>query len=65
MDALIGKRVTVVEEITAQKLGKVKIGSEIWKAFSEDESISFKKGDSVTVVSVDGAKVKVKMSASD
>jgi len=65
VDALIGKRVTVVEEITAQKLGKVKIGSEIWKAFSEDESISFKKGDSVTVVSVDGAKVKVKMSASD
>lgn len=64
VDALIGRKVQVVAKITPEKNGKVKIGSEVWTAVSENLSESFNEGDFVTVASVDGAKVIVKSSAS-
>ncbi|HOB72465.1 MAG TPA: NfeD family protein [bacterium] len=65
VDALIGRKVQVVSKITTEKNGKVKIGSEVWTAISENRSESFNEGAFVTVASVDGAKVIVKSSASE
>ncbi|HSW59949.1 MAG TPA: NfeD family protein [bacterium] len=64
IDALIGKKVTVVAKITPEKNGKVKIGSEVWTAVTENRSESFSVGDFVTVSSIDGSKVLVKSSVS-
>lgn len=60
VDALIGKKVPVVLKISAGNPGKVKIGSEVWKALPADENEIFNEGDFVIVSSIDGAKVIVK-----
>lgn len=65
VDALIGKRVKVIEAIKPEKQGKVKIGSEVWKAVAKDETCSFKEGEFVTIASIDGAKVVVKSAQPD
>ena len=64
VDAMIGKRVKVIEAVTPEKPGKVKIGSEVWKAVGSEGTLSFKEGEFVVIVSVDGAKVIVKSSVS-
>lgn len=60
VDALIGKKVPVVKKIDADSTGKVKIGSEVWKALPEKEGSIFNEGDIVVVTAVDGAKVIVR-----
>lgn len=64
IDALIGRKVAVIEKISPEKNGKVKIGSEVWKAVSENGTDSFKEGEFVAIASIDGAKVIVKSSVS-
>lgn len=39
MDAIIGRNVSVIEEITANKPGRVKIDGDIWQAVSTDGQI--------------------------
>lgn len=60
VDAMIGKRVKVADDITFENPGKVKIGSEIWRAVPDNDDETFKRGEIVMVVSVEGAKVTVK-----
>ncbi|MGI6394953.1 MAG: NfeD family protein [bacterium] len=59
VDAMIGRKVQVIVEITPQKNGKVKIGSEVWTALAKESSESFADGDFVVISSIDGAKVIV------
>lgn len=61
VDALIGKKVPVVANITIENHGKVKIGSEVWKAVSA-KGKSFNVGDFVIISSIDGSKVIVESS---
>jgi membrane protein implicated in regulation of membrane protease activity len=58
-DALIGRKVSVITEISYTKPGRVKIGGETWKALVEQEDQVFSEGSVVTVKKVDGAKVIV------
>lgn len=62
VDALIGKKVPVIQKITPENPGKVKIGSEVWKALPADEG-TYNEGDFVIVSEIDGAKVIVKHSS--
>jgi len=58
-DALIGRKVTVITEISSTGSGRVKIGGETWKAIPEKDEDVFLEGSIVTVKKVDGAKVIV------
>lgn len=60
VDAMIGKKVKVVSEITFGNPGKIKIGSEVWKAVTKNENEIFKNGEIVVIASVEGATVTVK-----
>lgn len=57
VDELIGKQALVLEKITPQKSGIVKVLSEVWLAKSKD---TFEKGEKAIVVTVDGTKLVVK-----
>ncbi len=57
VDSLIGASAVVVEAITSQVPGKIKIAGEIWLAVC-DESVDI--GQTVVIVSVDGTKLIVK-----
>jgi len=54
VDALIGQKATVVEEVTADA-GRVKIGGEIWSAQLEDAWDPLSEGSTGTVVAIRGA----------
>ncbi len=54
VDALIGQKATVVEEVTADA-GRVKIGGEIWSAQLEDAWDPLAAGSTGTVVEIRGA----------
>ncbi|HNW81297.1 MAG TPA: NfeD family protein [bacterium] len=62
VDALIGRKVPVVVNISAENPGKVKIGSEVWKAIPAKEGDNFNAGEFVIISSIDGSKVIVKSS---
>jgi len=58
--ALIGKKVKVIERINGiLDPGKVKIGSEIWKALPKDEAMILEVDEIVEIIEVNGAKVIV------
>ena len=58
--ALIGKKVKITKQINGSaNPGKVKIGSEIWKALPKDESSVYNIDETVEIVEVNGAKVTV------
>ncbi len=59
VDSLIGMKTQVLEEISADKPGKVKLEGEIWSAVSKDDR-KISKDENVEVVSVDGTKLIVK-----
>lgn len=60
VDSLIGMKTQVLEDISAENPGKIKIEGEIWSAVSSTgEKIS--KSETVEVVSVDGTKLVVKI----
>lgn len=56
IDKLIGKTGHVLEKITSQSAGKVKIEDEIWRSRSEH---TLEKGDRVTVKAVEGVTLIV------
>jgi len=60
IDALINKKAYVLEDILSQKYGRVKVEGEEWLAESDEE---IEKGQAVTIVSVEGVKLKVKKSS--
>lgn len=55
---LIGKKCVVIEKITAQKAGRVKIGGELWRARSKDD-IVLENNAIVTVLKLQGNTVIV------
>jgi membrane protein implicated in regulation of membrane protease activity len=61
VDALMGKRAKVIEDIKPiDGTGKVKINGEVWKAITEDINATIPKDSEVTVIAVDGVKLIVK-----
>jgi membrane protein implicated in regulation of membrane protease activity len=57
--AMLGKKVVVMEPIHGEiEAGRIKLGGETWRAFAEGDT-SFKAGDSVSIIKVDGASVWV------
>ncbi len=59
VDALVGRRATVIREIAGTGLGRVKIGGEEWAALAYDEEEHFAPGDIVDVVQISGATAYV------
>jgi len=57
IDALVGRRATLLEKSSPETLGLVKIEGEFWKVSSENE---IEPGSIVEVVSVEGAHLVVK-----
>ena len=60
VDALIGKKVRMIERTDFETLGAVKINDVVWSARAE-KSETIEKGQIVEVVRVDGNKLIVKM----
>src|SRR4051794_15894560 len=58
-DALIGKRATVLREMTHHAPGRVKIGGEEWTAAPYDEDDRIEAGEVVDVVQIKGATAYV------
>ena len=57
--SLIGKTGIVVKDIDSiNSIGQVKVNGELWSAFTEDENI--KSGSTVSVLAIEGVKLKVK-----
>ncbi|HQR80691.1 MAG TPA: NfeD family protein [Actinomycetota bacterium] len=54
IDALIGQKVTVLEDVTADS-GRVKLGGEIWSAQLEEAWDPLPEGSTGTVVEIRGA----------
>ena len=60
VDALIGKTAVVTEDIdNDETVGQVKIGGQVWSAYTEDGNFA-QKGDKVTVKSISGVHLIVK-----
>ena len=58
-DALIGKRATVLRELTHHTPGRVKIGGDEWTAVPYDEDDRIEAGEVVDVVQIKGATAYV------
>ncbi len=58
-EALIGKRATVLRELTHATPGRVKIGGEEWTAAPYDEDDRIEAGEVVDVVQIKGATAYV------
>ena len=58
-DALIGKRATVLRELTYHTPGRVKIGGDEWTAVPYDEDDRIEAGEVVDVVQIKGATAYV------
>lgn len=58
-EALIGKRATVLRELSYQNPGRVKIGGEEWTAQPYDEDDQIEPGAEVDVVQIKGATAYV------
>jgi membrane protein implicated in regulation of membrane protease activity len=58
-DALIGKRATVLRELTHGTPGRVKIGGDEWTAVPYDEDDRIEAGEVVHVVQIKGATAYV------
>jgi len=58
-EALIGKRATVLRELTHSTPGRVKIGGEEWTAAPYDEDDRIEAGEVVDVVQIKGATAYV------
>lgn len=61
IDAIIGKKVRMIERTDFETLGAVKINDVVWSARGEN-SETIEKGEVVEVVKVDGNKLIVKLS---
>ncbi len=59
VDSLIGIKTKVLEDISEEKPGKIKVSGEIWLAAANGEKIP--AGTTVEIISVDGTKLIVKI----
>ena len=57
-DRMVGKTAIVIEDITSEHWGQVKIQGGIWHAISKDDN-EIKKGEKVQVVTIEGVKLIV------
>lgn len=57
IDTIIGKTGVVLQDITRNNFGLVKVGMEQWRAGSEDE---IKEGEEITVTGINGVTLDVK-----
>ncbi|MDD3303573.1 MAG: NfeD family protein [Clostridia bacterium] len=58
-DSIIGKNGVVVKDIDPlNSTGQVKVNGELWSAFTEEKKIT--SGTTVSVLSIEGVKLKVK-----
>jgi membrane protein implicated in regulation of membrane protease activity len=57
--ALIGSRATVLQALSGQQPGRVKIGGEEWSALPYDEDESIPAGEVVDIVQIKGATAYV------
>lgn len=58
VNALIGKKAKIIEEIDQiEGFGKVKVNGEVWKAITEDSSVTFNVGETVIIKAIDGVKL--------
>lgn len=60
IDTIIGKKGVVLEDITRNNYGLVKVGMEQWRAGSEEE---IQKGEEITVTGISGVTLSVKKEA--
>ena len=60
IDALIGSEAVAEEDISYLKTGRVKVKGMSWSAYINKGDAEIKKGDCVTVLSVDGVKLYCK-----
>ena len=60
IDALIGSEAVAEEDISYLKTGRVKVKGMSWSAYINKGDEEIKKGDCVTVLSVDGVKLYCK-----
>ena len=61
VNGIIGKTAVVLKEIDNLKgTGEVKIGSEVWRAVSEEDSKIIPQDAKVNILKIDGVKVIVK-----
>ena len=60
IDALIGSEAIAEEDISYLKTGRVKVKGMSWSAYINKGDEEIKKGDCVTVLSVDGVKLYCK-----
>ena len=59
-DALIGKQCVVIEDIrNLDSTGAVKISGQVWSARAEEDGVSYKAGQVVTVCRIEGVKLIV------
>ena len=56
LDRIIGKRAIVIEDITKDGLGEVKVDGKIWSAYSNE---FLKKGTNVKVLEINSVKLNV------
>ena len=56
LDRVIGMQGVVTEDIKKNQSGEVKVDGKRWTAYSENE---ISKGDTVTILEINGVKVKV------
>ena len=60
IDTLIGKTAVAEEDISYLNAGRVKVNGMSWKAYIEKDFEEIKKGETVTVLSIDGVKLLCK-----
>lgn len=60
IDALIGKEAVAEEDISHLQNGRVKVGGMSWSAYINKGDEEIKKGDLVTILSIDGVKLLCK-----
>lgn len=57
IDALIGKEAVAEEDINYLKPGRVMVNGMSWSAYIKKDDDEIKKGEVVTVLSIDGVKL--------
>lgn len=60
IDEIIGKKGTVIKQISSLNKGEVKINDTIWTSLPYNENITIKEGEIVEVVAISGNKLFVK-----
>jgi membrane protein implicated in regulation of membrane protease activity len=64
VDSLVGKHALVVKQLGEFERGEVKIGGQIWTAFSDDGSV-IKEGTKCEVIRIEGVKAIVRVLADE